>query len=297
MSISSRRLALKQIALGAAVLGVSPETLAATRPGPTDSTPPLKNRIHASACYWVYQSIPLDDFCQDLVRMGLKSIDLLKPDQWETAKKHGLYCSMCYGGDLGLYDGWNEPKNHDVLVAHYSENIPLMASYGFGNLICFSGRRRGMDDETGLQNCVTGLNRILPLAAAHGVTVVMELLNSKIDHKDYMCDHTAWGVELCKRLGSDHFKLLYDIYHMQIMEGDVIRTIRDNQAFIAHYHTGGVPGRHEIDDTQELYYPAIMRAILDTGFQGRVAQEFVPTATDNPGKLKALKRCVKICDV
>jgi hydroxypyruvate isomerase len=293
----SRRLALKQIAVGAAMLGISTEVMASVESSPKNLRGPLKDRIHASACYWVYHSIPLDDFCKAIRGLGLQSIDLLLPEQWETARANGLYCAMCYGGDLGLYDGWNEPKNHDVLVKNYSQNIPVMAGFGFKNLICFSGRRRGMDDETGLNNCVTGLKRILPLAAQHGVTVVMELLNSKIDHKDYMCDHTTWGVELCKRIGSENFKLLYDIYHMQIMEGDVIRTIGESHQYIAHYHTGGVPGRHEIDDSQELYYPAIMRAILDTGYQGCVAQEFVPTATDNEGKLKALDKCVRICDI
>jgi len=289
-------MAIKQIALGAAVLAVSPDALAAP------SNPPLVNRvlrdhIHASACYWVYQSIPLDEFCLDLSRMGVKAIDLLLPNQWDTAKKHGIYCAMCYGGDLGIPRGWNDPQYHDQMVKNYSANIPAMPAYGYKNVICFSGNRGGMDDETGLNNCVEGLKKILPVAEKHGITMVMELLNSKIDHHDYMCDHTAWGVELCKRISSENFKLLYDIYHMQIMEGDIIRTIRDNNTYFAHYHTGGVPGRHEIDDTQELYYPAIMRAILDTGFQDYVAQEFVPTAKDHKHMLKALDKCVRICDV
>ncbi|PJJ74603.1 hydroxypyruvate isomerase [Thermoflavifilum aggregans] len=254
-------------------------------------------RIHHSACYWCYQSIPLDDFCAALRQMGLSAIDLLQPNQFEIAKNHGLQVSMCYGGDLGIPHGWNNPDLHDQLVKNYSENIPVIAKCGFKNVICFSGNRNGMDDETGLQNCVKGLKRILPIAEKYKVTMVMELLNSKVDHHDYMCDHTAWGVELCKRLDSEYFKLLFDIYHMQIMEGDIIRTIRDNHTYIAHYHTGGVPGRHEIDDTQELYYPAIMRAIAEAGFQGHVAQEFVPTARDAAGKLAALQKCIRICDV
>jgi hydroxypyruvate isomerase len=172
--------------------------------------------------------------------------------------------------------------------------IPLVAKAGYTNLICFSGNKRGKDDETGLSNCVEGLKKILPLAEKHKVVLVMELLNSKVDHKDYQCDRTAWGVELCKRIGSPNFKLLYDIYHMQIDEGDVIRTIKANHQYIAHYHTGGVPGRNEIDTTQELYYPAIMDAILKTGFSGFVAQEFIPSW---PDKISALKKGVEICDV
>ena len=172
--------------------------------------------------------------------------------------------------------------------------IPLVAQAGYKNLICFSGNRNGMDDATGLKNAAEGLKKIMPLAEKRGVTVIMELLNSKVDHKDYMCDKTAWGVELCKMVGSEHFKLLYDIYHMQIDEGDVIRTIRNNAAYIGHYHTAGVPGRHEIDESQELYYPAIMKAIVETGFKGYVAQEFIPIAKD---KLGSLKKAIEICNI
>lgn len=293
---TSRRIAIKNMMLGSAVVGVTPSLLASA-PDFKEGKAMLKNNIHQSACYWCYRSIPLDDFCAALKKMGLPAVDLLQPDQFAVAKKYGLDCPMCYGGDLGIPKGWNDPGNHATMVRNYTENIPLIAAAGFTNVICFSGNRRGMDDETGLKNCVEGLKKILPIAEKHKVVMVMELLNSKVNHHDYMCDHTAWGVELCKRLGSESFKLLYDIYHMQIMEGDVIHTIRDNHEYIAHYHTGGVPGRHELDETQELYYPAIMRAILDTGYQGYVAQEFVPTPKDNDGKLASLKKCVQICDV
>jgi len=201
---------------------------------------------------------------------------------------------MCWGAGKGITDGWNDPKLHDELVRDYAEKIPLIAEAGFTNLICFSGNRHGMDDLVGLQNCVEGLSRIMPVAEKYGVVIQMELLNSKVDHKDYMCDHTLWGVELCRRLGTEHFKLLYDIYHMQIMEGDVIRTIQQYHPYFGHYHTGGNPGRHEIDETQELNYPAIMRAIADTGFTGHVAQEFIPTWED---KIAALKQGVGICDI
>ena len=200
---------------------------------------------------------------------------------------------MCNGAEINLVDGFNDKQFHDKLVRNYTELIPLVAKAGYTNLICFSGNKRGKDDETGLSNCVEGLKKILPLAEKHKVVLVMELLNSKVDHKDYQCDKTAWGVELCKRLGSPNFKLLYDIYHMQIDEGDVIRTIKANHQYIAHYHTGGVPGRNEIDTTQELYYPAIMDAILKTGFKGFVAQEFIPSW---PDKIAALKKGVEICD-
>ncbi len=254
----------------------------------------LKNRINHSACYWCYNTIPLDTFLQNLKSLGVKSIDLVGPEDFPLLKKHGIHASMCWGAGKGIVEGWNDPQLHAELIADYKEKIPIIAEAGYTNLICFSGNRNGMDDDTGLKNCVQGLEQILPLAEQHGVVIQMELLNSKVDHKDYMCDHTDWGVELCKQLGSNHFKLLYDIYHMQIMEGDVIRTIRDNNQYFGHYHTGGNPGRHEIDETQELFYPAVMRAILETGFKGHVAQEFIPTWED---KIAALKQGVFICDV
>ena len=201
---------------------------------------------------------------------------------------------MCNGAEINLIDGWNNKKNHAVLIKNYREMIPKVAKAGYKNLICFSGNRNGMDDETGLNNCAEGLMQIIALAEEHHVTLVMELLNSKIDHKDYQCDKTSWGVKLAKMIDSDNFKLLYDIYHMQIDEGDVIRTIKENHQYIAHYHTAGVPGRNEIDDTQELNYPAIMKAIQSTGFKGYVAQEFIPLHADKAGSLRA---AVQICDV
>jgi len=201
---------------------------------------------------------------------------------------------MCWGAEISLTEGWNDPKHHETLIKNYLEMIPKVAKEGYTNLICFSGNRNGMDDETGLKNCVQGLKKIMPTAEKHGVIIHMELLNSKVDHDDYMCDHTLWGVALCKTIGSDNFKLLYDIYHMQIMEGDVIRSIRDYHQYFGHYHTGGNPGRNEINETQELYYPAIMKAIVETGFKGHVAQEFIPTWED---PIAALKEGVTICDV
>ena len=201
---------------------------------------------------------------------------------------------MCNGAEINLTDGFNDKAFHETLIKNYSDMIPLVAQSGYKNLICFSGSRRGKTDEEGWNNCTEALKKLMPLAEKHHVILVMELLNSKINHKDYQCDHTAWGVELVKRVGSDNFRLLYDIYHMQIDEGDVIRTINENHPYIVHYHTGGVPGRNEIDETQELYYPAIMRAIVATGFKGYVAQEFIPKRAD---KLASLKQGILICDV
>jgi hydroxypyruvate isomerase len=194
----------------------------------------------------------------------------------------------------GIVSGLNRKENHDKIVAFFERTIPIVAEHGYPNIICFSGNRKGMSDAEGLENCAIGLKRIVPVAEKHKVTVCMELLNSKRTHKDYMCDHTAWGVDLCKLVGSDRFKLLYDIFHMQIMEGDVIDTIREDHQYIGHYHTGGVPGRAEIDESQEIYYPAVMKAIVETGFKGFVAQEFVPKRSD---ALASLKQGVQICDV
>lgn len=257
----------------------------------------LKGNIHHSACRWCYGDIPLEDFCIAAKEIGLVGIDLVGPKDWPVLKKYGLVSTMCNGAEINLVDGFNDKKFHATLIKNYTEMIPKVAEAGYKNLICFSGSRRGIDDETGWNNCAEGLKQLTPLAEKHGVTLVMELLNSKVDHKDYQCDKTAWGVELCKRVGSPNFKLLYDIYHMQIDEGDVIRTIKNNIEYIAHIHTGGVPGRHEIDESQELYYPAIMKAIVATGFNGYVAQEFIPSSKEAAGKLDALKKAVSICDI
>jgi hydroxypyruvate isomerase len=224
--------------------------------------------------------------------LGLESIELLDPADWPVVRRAGLTCAMANGSTTAR-DGFNRLENHARYVPSMIERIKACADAGLPNVICFSGDRAGLSDEEGLANCAAGLKQIVGTAEKGGVTVCMELFNSKVDHKDYQCDHTAWGVELVKRVGSERFKLLYDIYHMQIMEGDVIRTIQDNHAFIGHYHTGGVPGRHEIDDTQELNYPAIMRAIKATGFTGFVAQEFVPARDP----LTSLREAVKLCSV
>jgi hydroxypyruvate isomerase len=219
-------------------------------------------------------------------------MDLVGPEDWPALKKHGLVCSITSGGGT-IADGLNRKENHDKITRELSENIPRAAAAGVPNVITFSGNRRGLSDQEGLENCVIGLNRVKGLAEQHGVTICLELLNSKVDHKDYQCDHTAWGAAVVKQVGSPRVKLLYDIYHMQIMEGDIIATIRSNQEWIGHYHTGGVPGRHEIDSSQELNYPAIMRAIAATGFAGFVAHEFVPKGDP----LASLREAVRLCTV
>ena len=254
----------------------------------------LKGKIKHSVCKWCYRDIPMEELCKASEKIGLQSIEIVGVKDWPMLQKYGLSCAMGNGASLGIPKGWNDPELHSELIKRYEEIIPLAAKAGVPNVITFSGNRNGMDDETGMINCAKGLRKIMSLAEQHKVNIVMELLNSKVNHKDYMCDRTTWGAALCEMVGSDRFKLLYDIYHMQIMEGDVIRTIRDNAQYIAHYHTGGVPGRHEIDETQELYYPAIMQAIVETGYDGFVGQEFVPARED---KLASLAQGVRICDV
>jgi hydroxypyruvate isomerase len=264
-----------------------------------DATPAtLKGNINHSVCRWCYGKIKLDDLCVTGKDMGLRAIDLLDPPDFETVKKYGLVCSMVsfptIDGLGGITKAWNRLEHHDKLMQAYAQRLQETAAAGFARLICFSGNRDGLDDAQGLDHCETGLKRILPLAEKLKVTMCMELLNSKRTHKDYQCDHVAWGTELVKRISSERFKLLYDIYHMQIMEGDVCDTIRENHQFFDHYHTGGLPGRHEIDETQELHYPRIMRAIVATGYQGYVAQEFVP---QRPDPLASLRQAVNLCDV
>ncbi len=253
-------------------------------------------KINHAVCRWCYSSVTLDDLCARGKAIGLQGIDLLTLAEVPTAQKYDLTCSMLNleYKDYGIKKGFNRLEHHADLVAYYNAVIPQMAKMGLKNIICFSGNRAGLSDAQGLANCAIGLKKIMATAEKHQVNLVMELLNSKIDHADYQCDHTDWGVALAKSVDAERFGLLYDIYHMQIMEGDVMRTIRDHHAYIKHYHTGGVPGRHEIDETQELHYPAIMRTIVEVGHKGFVAQEFIPKAAD---KLGALERCVKICEV
>ena len=292
--LNSRRRSLKKM-VGTMVLGtfapyLSQRLYAAEKVLPLE----LKGRINHSVCQWCYNGIPLEDLCEAAKKIGLTSIELLGPKEWPILKKHGLTCAMPNGAGLGIERGFNDPSLHDQLVQSYEDVIPKVAEAGYKQIICFSGNRNGLDDKKGIENCALGLKRLMPIAEKHDVIMCMELLNSKVNHKDYQADHTAWGAELCQAVGSNKMKLLYDIYHMQIMEGDVIATIREFHPYISHYHTGGVPGRNEIDESQELFYPAIMEAILETGYTGFVAQEFIPARED---KLASLKQGVQICDV
>ncbi len=289
----SRRSAIQKIAGTAAFASISSLSYGANQKIELKAMK-LKGNVNHSVCKWCYGKIPLDEMSAAAKKMGIKSIELLGPDDWPTLKKYGLECAMANGPGYGITEGFNDAAQHERLSQVFKELIPKVAAAGYKNVICFSGNRNGMDDEEGIENCAKGLKELVKIAEDHKVTMVMELLNSKVNHPDYQCDHTEWGVKLCDKIGSENFKLLYDIYHMQIMEGDVIATIQKYHPYIAHYHTGGVPGRAEIDETQELYYPAIMRAILETGFTGSVAQEFVPRNAD---VLKSLEKGVEICDV
>jgi hydroxypyruvate isomerase len=250
-----------------------------------------KGRINQSVSKWCFGKWSLDETCQVAKKLGLKAIDLLGPNDFATVKKYGLVVSMV--NSTPLTDGFADKKFHEMCLAKLRESIDATSEAGFPNVISFSGNRRGIPDDVGIDNAVEGLKKIAGYAEKKNVTICLEYLNSKVNHKDYMLDHIGWGVEVCKRVGSDRVKILYDIYHAQIMEGDIIRTIRQYKDYMGHYHTGGNPGRNEIDDTQELYYPAIMRAIAETGFKGYVAHEFVPKRDP----LEGLTYAARICDV
>lgn len=286
-----RRKFLQQIGLGLLVAN-TPFSL---KSSPVTTT--TKSIIRQSVCRWTYSKFSLDELCIKAKQIGYQAIDLVGPKEWNVLKQHGMDSSMCNGAEISLTEGWNRPEYHNQLTKNYLEHIEYVHQAGYKNLICFSGNKKGMDDETGLKNCVTGLKKILGEAEKKGVVIQMELFNSKVNHPDYMCDRSSWGIELCKRIDSPNFKLLYDIYHMQISEGDIIRTIQQSHTYFGHYHTAGVPGRHEIDDSQELYYPAIMRAIAATGYTGYVAQEFIPTSQDTTDQLKVLEQAYKICSI
>ncbi len=290
----SRRSALRTMTVGAAAAAAAASLGDRLRAADAAVDPKLKGRVNHSVCKWCYPKIELEEFCAASKGMGLQSVELLTVNDFPTLKKHDLVCAMVSGIPGGITKGLNRVANHDKIVEFFEKTTPIVAEYGYPNIICFSGNRDGMSDEEGMENCAIGLKRIAPIAEKYKVTVCMELLNSKRNHKDYMCDHTAWGAALAKKVGSERFKLLYDIYHMQIMEGDLCDTIKENQQYIGHYHTGGVPGRAEIDGSQEIDYPIVMKTILETGYKGFVAQEFVPKRSD---VLASLKQGVTICDV
>jgi hydroxypyruvate isomerase len=284
-----RRDMLRALGAAAAAAALHPRPLLAH-----DAAPPRRTagRIRQSVSRWCYGKIPIDDLCVAARAIGYSSVELLDEADWSVPRRHGLICAMANGfGTIPV--GFNRLDQHDRLVAAAERMIPRAAAAGVPNIVCFSGNRAGLSDGEGIANCVAGLKRLAPVAERHGVTLCLELLNSKVDHQDYHADHTAWGVQVVQGVGSPRVKLLYDIYHMQIMEGDVIATIRASAPHIAHFHTGGVPGRHEIDDTQELNYRRVMQAIADLGFTGYVGQEFVPARDP----LTSMRQSFEICDV
>ena len=290
MSKITRREAITSVSAGAAGALLVPGIITASGVDKVVK----KGRLKQSVSYWCYQKyFKLPEFARIVADMGLTAIDLLQPDGWETVRQYGLICSMGYAEAAKIPDGLNNKANHDAIVKGLEKAIPIAQKNAVPNVIAFFGNRRGMNDAEAFDNCVAGLNRVKKVAEDHSVTICVELLNSKVDHKDYQGDRSAFGVQVIKAVASPRVKLLFDIYHMQITEGDIIRTVRENHDYIAHYHTGGVPGRHELDDTQELNWAAVCRAIADTGFKGYVAHEFVPTRDP----LKSLSEAVSICDV
>jgi hydroxypyruvate isomerase len=274
------------------VAAVSARALFADEPAPDEGAVITKGRLNQGVCKWCYGALSVEKLAQAAQAMGLKGMDLVDPKDWPTLKKYGLVCSMA--NSHSIPKGFNRVENHAECIAAVRRGIDACADAGYPNVICFSGNRAGLDDDTGLKNCVTGLKQIVGYAEEKKVTICMELLNSKRNHKDYMCDKSIWGVALCKAVGSERFKLLYDIYHMQIDEGDVIATIRDNRQYYGHFHTGGNPGRNEIDDSQELNYAAIARAVAEKGYTGFLSHEFIPR---NKDVIKSLRAAARLCDV
>jgi hydroxypyruvate isomerase len=252
-----------------------------------------KGRIRQSVCQWCYRQMSIDQLAQSAASIGLQGVDLLQPDDYEVPRRYGLVCTMGYAGGGEINKALNRTENHPAMEQAFRANIPRAAKAGVPNVITFSGNRAGLSDDEGARNTIAGLNRVKKIAEDHGVTICLELLNSKRDHHDYMCDHTAWGVRVAEEVNSPNVKLLYDIYHMQIMEGDLIETIRGNIQWIGHFHTGGVPGRHELNGTQEIQWDAVMRAIADSNFRGYVAHEFIPTGDP----LASLKSAADLCDI
>ena len=253
---------------------------------------PKDYKLKHSVARWCLSQYSLEEILPRLKELGIYSIDLIGPNEFEVLKKHDFHCSMCEGAAISLTEGWNRLDLHEELIKRYKEVIPKVADAGFNNLICFSGNRNGMDDYVGLENCAQGLEQILPMAEKYGVVLQMELFN-QINHPDYMADSSLWGISLCRRLGTENFKLLYDIYHMQIQEGNIIDSINKYHSYFGHYHTAGVPGRNEIEESQELNYAAIMKAIHLTEFNGHVAQEFIPLRED---PFVSLEKAVTICE-
>lgn len=286
MGMISRRRILQGVMASAALAAGAPAAW------PVDSAPiARRGRIQQSVCRWCYSKISVDDLSAYAAHIGLKGVDLLKSDEYEIPRRYGLVCTMGYAGAGEIANGLNRVENHAAIESAFRQNIPLAAKAGVPNVITFSGNRAGLSDAEGAKNTVLGLNRVKKIAEDYGVTICMELLNSKVNHKDYMCDHTAWGVGVMQEVNSPRVRLLYDIYHMQIMEGDLIQTIQENIQWLGHFHTGGVPGRHELDDRQEVQWDGVMRGILAANFHGYVAHEFLPSGDPYAGLLQAANLC------
>lgn len=278
-------------------LGAAAAAGAQRSPSQAPGRPP--GNLRQSVCKWPFPSLSVEELARGAAAIGYQSVELVPPEDWPTLRRYGLSCAMASHGDQlrnpQIRAGLNRPENHDAWEQYFRRFLDASAAAGVPNVICFSGWREGMSDEEGLENCAVGLKRVIGQAEKQGVTLCMELLNSRFEGKpgQYMCDHTAWGVKLVKRVGSPRFKLLYDIYHMQIMEGDLIRTITDNWDYIGHFHTAGNPGRHEIDDSQEINYPAICRLLAEKNYRGFIAQEFRPQRDP----LASLAQAFRICNV
>ncbi len=299
MSNLTRRQAL--LATGVASLGFLPRAGAEEADRAQDAagelpgfgSPAAQDGLRQSVARWCFEEIPLPEFCASVARIGLPAIDLLTPAEWTVAHDHGLVVSC---GDVAagtIEDGLNEPRNHAAIIGAFERHIPRAARAGVPNVICFFGNRRGMSDNAAIANSIDCLRACAPIAESEGVTILVEVLNSKAGgHLDYIGDRMPYALEIIRAIDSPRVRILYDIYHMQIMEGDIIRTLTDAREWIAHYHTGGVPGRAEIDESQELFYPAIARAIRSTGFSGYMAHEFIPRSDDPIG---ALAQAVELC--
>lgn len=287
LKLSGSSFALATTGLASAALAAPPQQAVAA-PART----PRKNRLRHSVARWCFGGMDLDDLARQSAAMGIDSVEILGPGDFDVVKKHGIGCAVAIGiGSIG--DAWNRKELHDGMVAQAEALIPQCAAAGVPNIVIFSGNKRGQPDREGIANCIAGLRRVAPIAEKHGVTLVMEILNSKVDHGDYAFDRMSYGLEVVQGVGSERMKILYDIYHAQIMEGDVIHTIKDHHASIGHYHTAGVPGRNELDDTQELHYPAICRAIVETGYKGWLGQEFIPKRDP----MTSLREAIDLCDV
>ena len=261
-----------------------------------------RGRINQSVVHWCFKPMSVEDLARSAAAMGIKSVELIPPSDWPILKKYGLTCAIA--GSHGFVKGWNDKANWELCTEKITQSIDAAAEFGCKSVITFSGMRGDLPagpegDEIGKRNFVEGIKRVLPLAEQKKVTLALEMLNSRVDiemkgHPGYQCDTIEWAVDVCNRVGSDRLKILFDIYHVQIMQGDVITRLKQYRDYIAHYHTAGNPGRNEIDDTQEIHYPGIMKAIAETGYKGFVGQEFIPTWKD---PVAALRHAARVCDV